>query len=280
MTMEPCINDPDFLRDQQYANASNLNARIVIHQRFSTNPHGWIPFVHDALSTLPPNAAILEVGCGPASLWAPALERVPPGWRITLTDFSDGMLEEARRALAGAPAEVAAQFTFRQANAQELPFANATIDAGFDAVIANHMLYHVPDRARAIGEVRRVLKPGGTFFAATNGESHMAEQWRLGDLFVQQHGLTSADWHGTVGRTFSLENGAAQLEAYFADVTLLYYEDALRVTEVEPLLRYYYSMGVIPADLEEPLRAFLQTELEARGGVIEIGKSTGIFISS
>jgi SAM-dependent methyltransferase len=31
----------------------------------------------------------------------------------------------------------------------------------FDAVIANHMLYHVPDRARALTEIRRVLRPGG-----------------------------------------------------------------------------------------------------------------------
>lgn len=274
--MEPCINNPDFLREQQYRDASNLNARIEIHRRFSTNKSGWIPFVHNALAALPADAAILEVGCGPASLWAPVLHRVPPGWRITLTDFSEGMLAEAERALESAPQEVAAQFAFRQANAQDLPFP----DAAFDAVVANHMLYHVPDRRKAIAEVRRVLKPGGTFFAATNGESHMAEQWSLGDLFVQEHGLSSADWHGTVGRTFSLENGAAQLEESFSKVEMLYYDDALRVTEVEPLVRYYYSMGTIPPELEDDLRAFLQQQMDDRGGVIEISKSTGIFIAS
>ena len=38
---------------------------------------------------------------------------------------------------------------------QALPFPEAC----FDAVIANHMLYHVPDRPRALAEVQRVLKP-------------------------------------------------------------------------------------------------------------------------
>lgn len=103
--------------------------------------------------------------------------------------------------------------------------------------------------------------------------------WQLGDRFVQQHGLTTADWHGTVGRTFSLENGAAQLAQFFDSVEMLYYEDTLRVIEVEPLLRYYYSMGVIPAELEGDLRVFLQQEMDAQGGAIEIGKSTGLFVA-
>lgn len=273
--MEPCINNPEFLRDQQYRDASNLNARLAIHQSFSTNNQGWAPFVWDAISALPADADVLECGCGPASLWTIGADRIPPGWRITLTDFSEGMVEEAKRAIAMLPEEVGAQFSVRQANIEELPFA----DGAFDGVIANHMLYHVPDRAKAIGEVRRVLRAGGLFFAATNGEGHMAEQRQLGDRFVQGHGIASADWHGTVGRTFSLENGAAQLAPFFDSVEMRYYDDALLVTEVEPLLRYFYSMGMIPADLEADLRAFLQQEMDANGGVVEIGKSTGIFIA-
>ncbi len=212
--MPPTINDKIFLREQQYRDASNLNARLAIHQRFSTNTYGWVPFVHDALVSLPADASILELGCGPATLWATARDRVPPGWRITLTDFSPGMLEEAKAALTATDDFTAERFSFHLADAQEIPFPDAT----FDAVIANHMLYHVPDRDKTIGEVRRVLKPGGAFFAATNGEGHMAEQWQLGEEFVQKHGLPTADWHGTVGRTFSLENGAAQIGEHFDHV--------------------------------------------------------------
>lgn len=272
---EPVINDPDFLRDEQYRDSSNLNTRLLIHQRFSTNTYGWHRFVFDALVELPADAAILELGCGPGTLWTSQIERVPPGWRITLTDFSEGMVAEARANLDATGRPAAQQFSVRQANAQEIPFPDATIDA----VIANHMLYHVPDRDRAIGEVRRVLKPGGVFFAATNGEGHMAEQWTLGEAFVQRHGLPSADWHGTVGRTFSLENGAAQLGKHFDNVEMLYYEDGLHVTEVEPLVRYLYSMGTLPIDRMDDVRAFIAEAMEANGGAIDIGKSTGLFVA-
>ena len=43
------------------------------------------------------------------------------------------------------------------ADVQDLPFP----DASFDAVIANHMLFHVEDRPRALGEIVRVLRPDG-----------------------------------------------------------------------------------------------------------------------
>ena len=42
---------------------------------------------------------------------------------------------------------------------QQIPYP----DGSFDTAIANFMLYHVPDLPRAIGEVRRVLRPGGRF---------------------------------------------------------------------------------------------------------------------
>ena len=44
-------------------------------------------------------------------------------------------------------------FKFEEIDAQSIPYETKT----FDAVIANHMLYHVPDRAKAIAEIKRVL---------------------------------------------------------------------------------------------------------------------------
>src|SRR5206468_935801 len=116
---------------------------------------------------LPSTARILEIGCGPGRLWVENAARIPPGWALTLSDFSPGMAQEARRNLQ----TVAQPARYLVCDAQALPFA-----AGhFDAVIANHMLYHVPDRARAFAAIRRVLRPGGTFYAATNGPAHLRE---------------------------------------------------------------------------------------------------------
>src|SRR5262249_52405517 len=89
-----------YLRMHQYGDASNLNARIALHTRFSTNRYGWHRWVYDhLLDALGPEACILEVGCGPADLWRRNEARIPPNWRITLSDYSPGMIAEARRSL-------------------------------------------------------------------------------------------------------------------------------------------------------------------------------------
>src|SRR5215218_2532688 len=207
------IADQSYLREQ-YKNAANLNDLIQLHLRFSTNPYDFHMWVFDQLK-LAPDSRVLELGCGPGSLWRPNLARIPKGWQITLTDFSPGMLAEARANLVGAH-----PFMFEQADAQAIPFA----DAGFDAVIANHMLYHVPDRAKAFTEIRRVLRPGGRFYAATNGENHLRELHEL----VQQFDPTLGLWNRM---TFRLENGADELAPHFQHVLLHRYESALIVTE-------------------------------------------------
>src|SRR5438128_5363777 len=95
------------------------------------------------------------------------ISRIPAEWDITLSDFSQGMLDEARQRLRESPH----QFVFAVVDAQAIPYP----DQVFAAVIANHMLYHVPDRPTALAEIRRVLKPGGHFYASTVGVNHLRE---------------------------------------------------------------------------------------------------------
>ena len=61
--------------------------------------------------------------------------------------------------------------SFRQVDIQDIPYP----DDSFDVVIANMMLYHVPDLRKGLTEVRRVLKPGGSFYCATTGTHGIAE---------------------------------------------------------------------------------------------------------
>jgi hypothetical protein len=79
------LSDSTYLREQQYKDASNLNARIELHRRFSTNRYSLFRWIFDhLLAALGPEARILDVGCGPAQLWKRNLDRLPPGWQITL----------------------------------------------------------------------------------------------------------------------------------------------------------------------------------------------------
>jgi ubiquinone/menaquinone biosynthesis C-methylase UbiE len=251
----------------QYRDSANLNARIALHARFSTNPYRWHRWAFDQFQPLP-GWRVLELGCGPGTLWLKNRDRLPGDWDITLSDFSEGMLEDARRNLA----PIDRPFTFRQLDAQALSLP----DAGVDAVIANHMLYHVPDRPKAFAEIRRVLKPGGRLYASTNGQDHLRE---LSELQVR-FGLP--DPLGAVAYEFSLENGADQLSPWFDPVALHHYEDALAVTEAEPLIDFVASMlgasDVYHARMPA-LREHIEAEL-AQHGAIRITKSTGLFIAT
>jgi SAM-dependent methyltransferase len=139
-----------------------------------------------------------------------------------------------------------------------------------DAVIANHMLYHVGDRRRALAGIHRLLRPGGRLYAATNGLGHMAElREPLGE-----HGWNEAT-------AFGLENGPAQLAACFGNVTVRRYPDALEVTEVEPLLAYARSMvGLTMAHPEglARLEAAATREIRLRGA-FHVTKEVGLLIA-
>ncbi len=253
-----------YLQDTQYRDASNLDARAQLHARFSVNKQGWHPWVFQQLE-IPSPAVILELGCGPGWLWAENLSRIDDGWEIFLSDLSRGMLGTARERLA----DGAARFRFCAADAQAIPFAADT----FDAVVANHMLYHVPDRHAAFAEIQRVLKPGGRLYAATNGKGHLVE---LDDL-LKQAGIETA--FGPE-RGFRLEDGEAQLAPWFTDIRMIRYPDALQVTEVEPLVAYARSMRR-PGDQGETLARFARVVAGriAASGTLRIGKDSGLFVA-
>jgi SAM-dependent methyltransferase len=254
------LTDRDYLLQRQYGDASNLQARIALHQRFSTNPQGLPRWFMQQLQ-VPANGRLLEVGCGPGGYWPQVAKMVPSSWQITVSDFSPGMVAQARQRLAA----LHRPFTVVQADVQDLPFP----DGVFDAVTANFMLYHVPDRPRALAEIHRVLATGGRLFAMTNGNRHMRE---FNDLVGRV--VPGTTRHGETG--FSLENGSAQLTPWFDDLRLLRYSDTLRVNDPEPLLAYIRSYAAeLTADQEEALRQQIQFELDAHG-VFQITKDPGM----
>lgn len=250
---------------EQYRRPSNLNARILLHRRFSTNKYGWHRWVFDQMH-FPAQGRILELGCGPADLWLENEGRIPEGWEILLSDLSVGMVRRARENLVHSHCP----FRFQIIDAQSIPFANQCLNG----VLANHMLYHVPDRARTLDEIRRVLQPRGRLYASTVGRDHLRE---IRDLVTQFDARLSL-WGGQTPESFALESGAAHLEGYFARVTLARYEDALVVTEPRPLIDYILSGTVKLTEEEQPeFVAFVHREFQRRGGQFYVTKDSGIF---
>lgn len=254
-----------YLLNDQYKDATNLNARIQLHERFSTQTYDWQRWVFDQIQTKP-RSRILEIGCGPARLWLNNFDRIPQHWHITLSDFSAGMLQEAQHNLQA----VRHDFSFQQFDAQSIPFK----DKSFDIVIANHMLYHVPDLHKALSEIRRVLTPKGRFYAATNGLEHLQE---IGDFVRRVEPTYRA---GLVPRdAFNLEHGGEDLARWFSHVTVRTIDDGLLVTETEPLIAFILSVPVQSFMTDEKLqqlRESIDRDIKMYGAV-RITKSTGLF---
>lgn len=257
------IADQKTLLTKQYHNATKLNARILIHQLFSTNQESWLGWVFDHFK-LPDKATVLEIGCGPGDLWHENIERLPQGWVVTLADFSAGMVQEVQNKLA----DHLHRFKFEQTDIQALPFE----DNAFDTVIANHILYHVPDRQKAYTEVRRVLRPNGTFFAATNGKNHMRE------LVELVESIAPGAYTGVFDR-FTLEDGGDELADWFDEVTVSLYDNNLAVTQSEPLVAYVASGNRLKPDQLARFQELVERELQAKPA-IHITKSTGLFQAS
>ena len=265
------ITDPAYLRQEQYKTPANLSARAGLHERFSTAPGSWQLWVMEQLA-LKPGERVLEAGGGPGWLWRENRDRLPAALRVCFGDFSLGMLEAARAGLNGLSG-----FVFANLDAQHLPLP----DGVFDLVIANHMLYHVPDLPRAVGELARVLRPGGRLFAATNGWKHMRE---LDALLHQFDGRYPEPDTRAAAFNYRLENAADWLNAAFARVEVRRRPDALWVTDARALVDYAQSMSRTAAHLEgaraAELARFFQDRIDAEAdGGIHITKDAGVVLA-
>lgn len=269
MAMSDMIDQKYMLTDQ-YKTASNLGVRIQLHERFSTNPVDWQHWVFDQL-TITPGSHILELGCGPGTLWQKNLEHIPLNCGLTLSDFSAGMVKEAQRNL---PKDDN-RFSFRVIDVQDIPFDDNT----FDCIIANHMLYHVPNLSHALVEIRRVLRPEGHFYATTNGNTHLQE---IRALMLRSGFGESSGVMGFGDGAFRLENGTELLSSWYSQIELRRFDSDLAVTEAEPIVAFILSC-VKPESIDDhkvkKLRALVEEEL-AQHGFVHITKDSGLFIAN
>ena len=255
------LNDSEAVR-KQYGTADRLNIRISIHSKYSVNRQGFGNWI---ISHYPIRQGmnVLELGCGTGEMWAGKSALIRGCSRFVLSDLSEGMVRKARETLGGEDG-----IEYRVIDIRDIPFA----DRQFDLVIANMMLYHVPDLAGGLREIARVMKQDGTFCCATYGENGMMPYLR--GLFGAGP-ARSGDSGG-----FTLQNGEEKLRPVFSSVRRFLYEDALEVTEVEDMVDYLFSltdMTGLEALSRDEVRAVLKRHM--RNGVLHVPKEYGMFIA-
>lgn len=224
-------NNPDALR-QMYLTDEAWRIRQETHERYSVPQVDFVTWTLDCVDWRG-DETILDLGCGPGR-WYPTLRTRLPDAAYFGVDLHPGMLTNH-------PAGTA----LTVGNALELPYA----DHQFDVVMANHMLYHVPDTHQAIREIRRVLKPDGLLMATTNSVHNMPE------LQVLLHRAV----------TLLVPPGTAQFQAPLPPSDLFTLETGTRV-----LSRHFYAVARydLPSSLifpsAEPVLAYLESSRPTR----------------
>lgn len=259
------LNKPENV-ENQYANDKNLSARITLHDKYSTNKYGFSNWLFDIYDFTAANN-ILELGCGTGAQWTSRLGMLPPESRLILSDLSMGMVETVRQKF-----EASKNVNVLKIDIQSIPFP----DDSFDVIIANHMLYHVPELHKALSEVVRVLKPGGTFYATTIGSGGMRLYLHLA---LKQVSPRINAFNEDV--SFTIQNGTEILGKHFLDVKRYDYEDSLLITDVNDLIEWIKSamQGDKPSEMD--LEAFYNyfEGIRSKAGAISIPKEAGIFVS-
>jgi ubiquinone/menaquinone biosynthesis C-methylase UbiE len=268
---------------EQYGTKKHLQTRIDIHNLYSQAPFSFVEWAFNQIS-LSGSEKALDAGCGSGGWLFPLAEKLSQnGGSVVGLDLSEGMLSDIQ-----AQASRYSNVELLVGDVQNLQFK----DDSFDLVMANFMLYHVPDIERAVRELRRVLKPGGTFIAATNSQLTMSVLWEIHMACQRKAGIEEKIVHRSVPTMgFSLENGSTFLRPYFDWFESKSLYDVLRFKESQPLMDYYASLLMKRGDTEHEVSdehwrnvyGFVRdqvNEIIKLQGCFSLPKTAGFFVAS
>jgi SAM-dependent methyltransferase len=219
---QPRRADTRYLRDVAYADPSGLAARASLYDF----QEPYIDLQSEALAALGDldGRVVGDVGCGSGRYLGALTEA---GARVIGVDLSVGML-----AGVSDPAPLVA------ADSQSLPLA----DASLDIVMMMHMLYHVPDPARALAEAARVLRRSGRLLVATNGRRHLAEMNELWLPLLDRTGLRlSLEDAGLVNPRVTADEALPFVTEQFGTADMHWLRSSVIVTDPAPVVRHVAS---------------------------------------
>ena len=249
----------------QYKDGKNLSTRISLYEKYSTNTKKYTTWIYNNYEFFE-GCKILEFGSGTGKDWKDIIAELSQKCSLILSDFSEGMVEELKLKFG----------KFNNIDVMKIDIQNAQIeDNSKDFVIANSMLYHVPDIDRAVKEVFRLLKPNGTFYAATAGSKSMFQY-----LKETLHNIDSSI---TIPHniTFTLENGNKYLQKHFNQVNIKKYFNKLEITNTTDLVNFIYSVssieGLTDCDREK-IYDYFEHKKNSKG-IIPIDIEYGMFIA-
>jgi SAM-dependent methyltransferase len=232
--------DRDFLRGTQYRTDANLAARQSIYA-YQQHPRVDLPARVLDLAAPAPSGTVVDVGCG-NGMYLAELARRGFGGRVIGVDLSLGMLAAARERLAASAPDggTSSSSTGLGEPAVALASGDATAlplrDDVADLAFAMHMLYHVPEPADALRELRRVTRPGGRVVIVLNGADHLRE---LRAAVAAARG----DDPAAMGERLRLDDGESLAGSFFSRVTRHDFVAELRVPGPGPIRDYVRSLS-------------------------------------
>jgi ubiquinone/menaquinone biosynthesis C-methylase UbiE len=258
----------------QYGTTERLRTRIETHQRYSERPDDFFDWV---LEHLNPRAGdlVLDVGCGTGGIHRALCRR---GIRALLGVDSSAAMVAASHQQAN---EHRLPIVTIQGDAEHLPVPDGT----YERVMANHMLFYVPNQIAALRELRRALTANGRVVLTTNAHDHTGALHELHVAAAQRLGYVAA---ARVGHRFSLDH-LELVRSVFPAAQRFAREDAFLFPTTETALRFYATSGVdaidnCPADGSHRPRllALVGGQIDAiiqRAGVFRVPKNAGCFVA-
>jgi SAM-dependent methyltransferase len=269
--------DREYLTTVQYRTDANLAARQSIYQ--FQHPRIDLRAMVCDRAGLAGTEVVADIGCG-NGLYLAELARRGHRGRLLGVDLSAGMLAAARAAVSAhtVPAHTVPAAGVVVGDAAALPLA----DGAAEVTLALHMLYHVPDRAAAVRELRRITRDGGSVLVVLNGPDHLHELRELTSEAAAAVGQPpGAFWADTGDGGLDIDHGADLLASAFGAIERHDFAAELVVPDPGPVLDYVASMRVTQG-LADPgaLVAAAAGLLAARGdGPIRIRTRSGCLVA-